>query len=95
MRTKKAQLVPPSSSSEPSEPSQLCPEDRPAQALRGAQEENPQLVAHEKGRQAADAGGAGRGRRGKRSRDEEMERAEEEKRADLAGGFGVGRGAKL
>ncbi|KAI0325436.1 hypothetical protein GY45DRAFT_1260812 [Cubamyces sp. BRFM 1775] len=100
MHTKKAQLVPPSSFSEPSEPSQLRPEDKPERTLRGEQEENPQLVAHAKGKQSEDHREQGRhssendGDRGGRVRDDEAERADEEKKADVAGGFGVGR-AKL
>ncbi|KAI0775045.1 hypothetical protein BD413DRAFT_611414 [Trametes elegans] len=91
MQTKKAAIVPPSSFSEPSEPSQVRPEDRPKETLRGTQEENPQLVAHDKGRQAADArGGRHPGKDNSRS-DDDPARAEEEKRADVAGGFGVGR----
>lgn len=50
MHTKKAELVPPSSFSEPSEPSQIRPEDAPKDTLRGPQEENPQLVVYGKGR---------------------------------------------
>ena len=95
-RLPKAQRLPDSSFSEPSEPSQLRPEDKPAAALRGEQEENPQLVAHSKGRQAGDAKGTnhnsppgaagdeGRWKRGPRD-------ADEEKRGDVAGGFNVGR----
>lgn len=98
MHTRKAELVPASSFSEPSEPSQIRPEDAPADTLRGPQEENPQLVAHSKGRQSADrkdVNTAGRGRRGKESdHRDEARRANEEKRKDVAGGFGVGR-AKL
>ncbi|KAI0636088.1 hypothetical protein C8Q77DRAFT_1155799 [Trametes polyzona] len=96
MHTKKAAVVPPSSFSEPSEPSELRPEDKPKNTLRGPQEENPQLIAHEKGSQSGDkgrlsAGRAGGGQGGAGGRDEEAQRADEEKRADLAGGFGVGR----
>ncbi|KAL7279327.1 hypothetical protein ACG7TL_007168 [Trametes sanguinea] len=104
MHAKKAEIVPPSSFSEPSEPSQLRPEDKPAAALRGPQEENPQLVAHGKGRQAADgrsggpAGGEGRKKEKKSGQveeeREEARRVDEAKRRDGAGGFGVGR-AKL
>ncbi|KAI0366260.1 hypothetical protein BV20DRAFT_971957 [Pilatotrama ljubarskyi] len=92
MHTKKAEIVPPSSFSEPSEPSQLRPEDKPQDTIRGEQEENPQLVAHDKGKQSGDrkgTNGPGGGRA--RRRDEEAERADEEKRSDVAGGFGVGR----
>ncbi|RDX43835.1 hypothetical protein OH76DRAFT_1409792 [Lentinus brumalis] len=104
----KAERLPDSSFSEPSEPSQLRPDEKPAATLRGEQEENPQLVAHSRGRQAGDAKGAnagsspgragggagmdrdeggeggGKGKRGSRE-------ADEEKRADVAGGFNVGR----
>ncbi|KAJ8496590.1 hypothetical protein ONZ51_g1020 [Trametes cubensis] len=95
MHTKKAQLVPPSSFSEPSEPSQLRPEDKPKDTLRGEQEENPQLVAHKKGRQSGDNKGRNQySNRGGKGRDEEVDRVDKEKREDVAGGFGVGR-AKL
>ena len=71
-RLPKAQRLPDSSFSEPSEPSQLRPEDKPARALRGEQEENPQLVAHARGRQAADGapreGGRSQAERGERSK---------------------------
>ncbi|KAF7794829.1 hypothetical protein EIP86_005971 [Pleurotus ostreatoroseus] len=46
--------VAPSAASEPSEPSALRPEDKPRAQLTHEQEENPQVVAHRKGRQAAD-----------------------------------------
>lgn len=116
-RLPEAKELPPSSFSEPSEPSDIRPEDKPASTLRGPQEENPQLIAHSKGRQAGDArgtnagsrfssgaggpGGGGRGNAstgntgGGRSRGAReataRERADEEKRNDVAGGFGVGR----
>ncbi|KAI0671898.1 hypothetical protein C8Q78DRAFT_991411 [Trametes maxima] len=48
VHTKKAERVPPSSFTEPSEPSQVRPEDRPKETLRGEQEENPQVVAHQR-----------------------------------------------
>ena len=47
--TTPAQRVPPSSFAEPSDPAHTMPT-----APRGEQEENPQLVAHARGRQAAD-----------------------------------------
>lgn len=53
--------------SEPSEPSEMRPEDKAKDQLRGEQEENPQLVAHRPGRQAGDRGGdkrAGGGEKG-------------------------------
>ncbi|KAI0833665.1 hypothetical protein BC628DRAFT_1344775 [Trametes gibbosa] len=92
--------APPSAFSEPSEPSQLRPEDTPEATLRGPQAENPQLVAHVRGKQAGDAaparrpsgktaGGGGEGRAAQK-----REGADEEKRADVAGGGGRGR-AKL
>ncbi|KAI0787969.1 hypothetical protein C8Q74DRAFT_1366762 [Fomes fomentarius] len=106
-RLPEAEEVPPSSFSEPSEPSDLCPGDKPASTLRGPQEENPQLIAHSKGRQSGDAegtnagsrasrgaGGAGGGGRGNASTGggtTARQRADEEKRNDVAGGFGVGR----
>lgn len=40
----KSQQLPPSAFSEPSEPSQLKPGDKPKEQLRGSQEENPQIV---------------------------------------------------
>ncbi|KAH9902616.1 hypothetical protein C8Q73DRAFT_831560 [Cubamyces lactineus] len=101
MHTKKAEIVPPSSFSEPSEPSQLCPEDKPKDTLRGEQEENPQLVAHNKGRQSGDKRGGthrpnegGKASAGGKGGRQDAARVDEEKRADVAGGFGVGR-AKL
>ena len=84
-RLPKAERLPDSSFSEPSEPSQLRPEDKPARALRGEQEENPQLLAHNRGRQSGDAKGTNAGARGPRAVDEE-------KRNDVAGGFGIGGG---
>ncbi|KAI0349741.1 hypothetical protein OH77DRAFT_1525452 [Trametes cingulata] len=84
MHTKKAEIVPPSSFSEPSEPSQLRPEDKPQDTLRGEQEENPQLIAHSKGKQSGDRKGTNGSRSG---RDEDAEHADETKRADVAGGF--------
>ncbi|EKM58402.1 uncharacterized protein PHACADRAFT_252691 [Phanerochaete carnosa HHB-10118-sp] len=53
----KPQVVPPSGSSEPSEPSEIRPEDKPKKQLKGEQEENPQVVAHRPGGQAADKKG--------------------------------------
>ncbi|KAI0709945.1 hypothetical protein C8Q76DRAFT_798716 [Earliella scabrosa] len=91
-RLPEAKELPPSSFSEPSEPSDFRPEDKPAATLRGPQEENPQLIAHMRGRQSGDAkgtnsaghgGGGGRGPRGD---------VDEQKRNDVAGGFGVGGG---
>lgn len=59
----KPQVVPPSGSSEPSEPSEIRPEDKPKKQLTGEQEENPQAIAHRPGGQAADkknkSGGGG------------------------------------
>ncbi|THH14112.1 hypothetical protein EW146_g6185 [Bondarzewia mesenterica] len=40
----KAKLEKPSAFSEPSEPSNLSPEDEPREQITGEQEENPQLV---------------------------------------------------
>lgn len=40
----KTQNPPPSAFSEPSEPSELKPEDKPKALLTGPQEENPQVV---------------------------------------------------
>ncbi|GJF00064.1 hypothetical protein PsYK624_163420 [Phanerochaete sordida] len=53
----KAQLVPPAGASEPSEPSEIRPEDKPKKQLTGKQEENPQVVAHRAGGQEADRKG--------------------------------------
>ena len=50
----RAQVVPPSGFSEPSEPSQLEPEDEPKQQLRGPQGENPQIIAQNPGKQYED-----------------------------------------
>lgn len=55
--TPKPQVVPPSASSEPSEPSEIRPEDKPKKQLTGEQEENPQVVAHRPGGQVADKKG--------------------------------------
>lgn len=46
---------PPSGSSEPSEPSEVKPSNKPKQQLTGEQEENPQLLAHKPGKQSGDA----------------------------------------
>ncbi|CCM03081.1 uncharacterized protein FIBRA_05201 [Fibroporia radiculosa] len=51
-----AEVVPPSKASEPSEPSDIRPEEKPKEQLTGEQEENPQVTAHRKGEQAADHG---------------------------------------
>jgi hypothetical protein len=40
----KVENPPPSAFSEPSEPSELKPEDKPKSLLTGPQEENPQVV---------------------------------------------------
>ncbi|KIP08234.1 hypothetical protein PHLGIDRAFT_18988 [Phlebiopsis gigantea 11061_1 CR5-6] len=50
----KPQIVPPGGSSEPSEPSEVRPEDKSKTQLVGEQEENPQLIAHRPGKQEAD-----------------------------------------
>ncbi|KZT07764.1 uncharacterized protein LAESUDRAFT_724760 [Laetiporus sulphureus 93-53] len=56
---------------EPSEPSDNRPEDNPKEQLMGNQEENPQVVAHNRGEQAADYGrGSGRGSLKEAKRDE-------------------------
>ena len=62
--TTKPERVPPAPAAEPSDPS-----DAPARttAPRAAQGENPQLVAHVRGRQAADREGAERTGEGKSS----------------------------
>ncbi len=96
-RLPKAERLPDSSFSEPSEPSQIRPDEKPAATLRGEQEENPQLVAHSKGRQAGDAKGTNAGSPGRAGAGKEgggkrgPREADEEKRADVAGGFNVGR----
>ena len=51
----KPQVVAPSSSSEPSEPSFIKPENKSKEQLTGTQEENPQVIMHKPGKQAADA----------------------------------------
>ena len=53
----KPEVVKPSAASEPSEPSQIRPEDKSKNQLRGEQEENPQVVAHRPGIQEADMKG--------------------------------------
>ncbi|KAI0648948.1 hypothetical protein C8Q79DRAFT_483792 [Trametes meyenii] len=102
VHTKKAERLPPSSFAEPSEPSQVPPEDksRSKDTLRGEQEENPQLVAARQPRRAQGArlsreegGGRNRGA-AVNGGDAELDGArvmDEEKRKDVAGGFGVGR----
>ncbi|KAI0694653.1 hypothetical protein C8T65DRAFT_744281 [Cerioporus squamosus] len=96
-RLPKAERLPDSSFSEPSEPSQIRPEDKPESTLRGEQEENPQLVAHSKGRQSGDAkgtnAGSGGGRAGEKGGPQKRgaREVDEEKRKDVAGGFNVGR----
>ena len=88
-RLPKAERLPDSSFAEPSEPSQLRPEDKPAPTLRGEQEENPQLVAHNRGRQSGDA----KGTNAARPRDRDAAKSvDEQKRRDVAGGLGLGRG---
>jgi hypothetical protein len=64
----KPQVVPPSAASEPSEPSEVRPEDKPKKQLKGEQEENPQIVAHRPGGQEADGKGQKGGREGKGDR---------------------------
>ena len=54
MAPRKPELVPAHASAEPSEPSEVKPEDKPREQLQGEQEENPQVVMHRPGRQAAD-----------------------------------------
>ena len=93
--TTPAQRVPPSSFAEPSDPAHTRP-----MAPRGEQEENPQLVAHSRGRQSGDAKGTNAGvngpaASGNRGNEGQWKRgprdADEEKRGDVAGGFDVGR----
>ena len=52
----KPERIPAHAGAEPSEPSELRPEDEPREQLRGEREENPQVVMHKPGRQAADDG---------------------------------------
>ena len=52
----KPERIPAHAGAEPSEPSELRPEDEPREQLRGEREENPQVVMHRPGRQAADDG---------------------------------------
>ena len=63
----KPERIPAHAGAEPSEPSELRPEDEPREQLRGEREENPQVVMHRPGKQAADDGrwqsrGGGKGR---------------------------------
>lgn len=59
----KPEIVRPSATSEPSEPSEIRPEEKSKKQLIGEQEENPQVIAHRVGGQAADGkakrGGSG------------------------------------
>ncbi|PSR71361.1 hypothetical protein PHLCEN_2v12737 [Hermanssonia centrifuga] len=50
----KPEVVPPSASSEPSEPSGITPGDKPKEQITGEQGENPQVTVHKKGMRAAD-----------------------------------------
>jgi len=52
----KPERVPASGLSEPSEPSELKPSDKPKEQIQRPQEENPQLIAHNPGKQAHDGG---------------------------------------
>lgn len=51
----KAEVVPPSGFQEPSEPSDIAPGEQPRAQVASAQQENPQLIAHEKGAQASES----------------------------------------
>lgn len=61
----KAELVPAGAASEPSEPSSLAPEEEGKEQLTDAKEENPQMYAHKRGRQAGDRHGHGQGQKAK------------------------------
>ncbi|KAH8100116.1 hypothetical protein BXZ70DRAFT_1008624 [Cristinia sonorae] len=50
----KAQIVPPSGFAEPSEPSQITPENKSKKQLTEEQEENPQVIAQKPGKQYHD-----------------------------------------
>lgn len=50
----KAEQIPAGRFQEPSEPSDVKPEDKPKQLVASEQEENPQVIAHKKGEQAVD-----------------------------------------
>ena len=78
--TTPAQRVPPSSFAEPSDPAHTMPT-----APRGEQEENPQLVAHARGRQAADSRAAAEGEEG-----EEGSKRGKGKEELVGAGVGVG-----
>ncbi|CAL1716623.1 unnamed protein product [Somion occarium] len=59
---RKPELLPPSSFSEPSDPSEIIPEDKGEKKWTGEQGENPQLIAHTPGKQGADRNRAGKGK---------------------------------
>lgn len=72
----KPERIPAHASTEPSEPSEIIPEEKPREQLQGEQEENPQVVMHKPGRQAADdqswqrrdgSGGKGKGAPGQKA----------------------------
>lgn len=51
----KAEIVKPGKASEPSEPSEMRPVEKSREQLKGEHEENPQMLAHRKGKQSVDA----------------------------------------
>ena len=57
----KVSQPPASAFSEPSEPSNLSPSQKPSCLITSNQEENPQLIAHNPGHQYADEEHVGRG----------------------------------
>ena len=87
--TRKAERVPASSFAEPSEPSQLRPEDKPKDTLTGEQEENPQVVMHMQGRQSGDEKGTNAGSRsGGTDVGSPKEPLDQKKRKDAGRAFG-------
>ncbi|TCD64280.1 hypothetical protein EIP91_004288 [Steccherinum ochraceum] len=55
----KAQVIPPGAASEPSEPSQIKPEDKSKKQITSQDEENPQVVVQKPGKQYKDRGEKG------------------------------------
>ena len=87
--TRKAERVPASSFAEPSEPSQLRPEDKPKDTLTGEQEENPQVVMHMQGRQSGDEKGMNAdSQRAGPGVGDGSELLGQKKRKDVGGAFG-------
>jgi len=87
----KAQVVPPSGLSEPSEPSQVKPEDKPKRQLAGEQEENPQVIAQKPGKQYRERGDKGTNGQKEGSRGGEAVGKEEDGREVVGGREDQGR----